>query len=191
MVMMKLIMTLTILKIKSILCDDSVGESIWAPDFLRKITLSLALLVFDPQQCQRMMIMTKLVDLNDVNNFRWWSLLIGLLVNDDVDTFIISWSPQLYDGQLLVDLLVKLMISTNNDQWLVDLLVAGTDRVPPLPPSKHQSPKPEWHHADHDHHDHPNDDDDHHHNHHDNDDDYHGEDDHHEDDDSEAPIDQA
>ena len=94
--------------------------------------------------------------------------------------------------QLLVDLLVKLMISTNNDQWLVDLLVAGADRVPPLPPSKHQSPKPEWHHADHDHHDHPNDDDDHHHNHHDNDDDYHGEDDHHhEDDDSEAPIDQA
>ena len=84
---------------------------------------------------------------------------------------------------LLFDLLVKLMISTNNDQWLVDLLVAGADRVPPLPPSKHQSPKPEWHHDD-DHH--------HHHNHHDNDDDYHGEDDHHhEDDDSEAPIDQA
>ena len=36
----------------------------------------------------------KLVDLNDVNNFRWWSLLIGLLVNDDVDTFIIIWSPR-------------------------------------------------------------------------------------------------
>ena len=32
----------------------------------------------------------------------------------------------------------------------VDLLIAGADWVSPLPPSYHQSPKPEWHNHDHD-----------------------------------------
>ena len=53
---------------------------------------------------------------------------------------------------------------------LVDLLVAGADWVPSLPPSNHQSPKPEWQHYDDDQ-DH--DDDDHHnHDHYDHEDDY-------------------
>ena len=40
---------------------------------------------------------------------------------------------------------------------LVDLLIAGADWVPSLPPSKHQSPKPEWHHDHEDDHDHDHD----------------------------------
>jgi len=44
MLMMMMMMTTMIIKIKSILCDDS-DESIWEPDFLREIILSLSLLL--------------------------------------------------------------------------------------------------------------------------------------------------